>query len=124
MEYLPGLSLQELVLRYGALPPERAVHLLRQVCGALQEAHAAGLIHRDVKPGNVLVCQRGQHDVAKLLDFGLVRAHGPAGDGEQLTQEGAIAGTPRTCRPSRLRAMQPWTRAAIYTAWGRWPTSC
>jgi serine/threonine-protein kinase len=79
MEYLPGLSLQELVGRYGPLPPERAVHLLRQVCGALQEAHAAGLIHRDVKPGNVLVCKRGgRHDVAKLVDFGLVRAHGRA----------------------------------------------
>jgi serine/threonine-protein kinase len=102
MEYLPGLSLQELVQRYGPLPPERAVHLLRQVCGALQEAHAAALIHRDVKPGNVLVCQRGgQHDVAKLLDFGLVRAHGPAGDGESLTQEGAIAGTPAYMSPEQ-----------------------
>ena len=77
MEYLPGLNLEQLVQRHGPLPPGRAVHLLRQVCGALQEAHAAGLIHRDIKPGNVLVCQRGGlHDVAKLLDFGLVQAHG------------------------------------------------
>src|SRR2546423_11784789 len=82
MEYLPGLSLQELVGRYGSLSPERAVHLLRQMCGALQQAHAAALIHRDVKPGNILVCQRGgRHDVAKLLDFGLVRAPGLARDG-------------------------------------------
>jgi serine/threonine-protein kinase len=102
MEYLPGLSLQELVGRYGALPPERVVHLLRQVCEALQEAHAAALIHRDVKPGNILVCQRGgQHEVAKLLDFGLVRAHGLAGDGEKLTQEGAIPGTPAYMSPEQ-----------------------
>src|SRR5262249_37568336 len=72
MEYLPGVSLDELVRREGPLPPARAVHLLRQLCGALAEAHRAGLVHRDVKPGNVLVCERGGvPDVAKLLDFGL-----------------------------------------------------
>jgi serine/threonine-protein kinase len=99
MEYLPGPSLQELVERHGPLPPGRAVHLLRQLCGALQEAHAAGLIHRDVKPGNVLVCERGGvPDVAKLLDFGLVRV--AAGDA-RLTQEGAIAGTPAYMSPEQ-----------------------
>jgi serine/threonine-protein kinase len=102
MEYLPGFSLQELVRRYGPLPPARAVHLLRQLCGALQEAHGAALIHRDVKPGNVLVCQRGgQPDAAKLLDFGLVRARGAAGEGEELTREGAIAGTPAYMSPEQ-----------------------
>ena len=102
MEYLAGLSLQQLVGRYGSLPPERAVHLLRQVCGALQEAHAAALSHRDVKPGNILVCQHGgQHEVAKLLDFGLVRTHGLAGAGDKLTREGAIAGTPAYMSPEQ-----------------------
>jgi serine/threonine-protein kinase len=102
MEYLPGPSLEELVRRHGPLPPGRAVHLLRQACGALQEAHGAGLIHRDVKPGNILVCERGgEHDVAKLLDFGLVRARGPDADGQQLTQEGTIAGTPAYMSPEQ-----------------------
>src|SRR5262249_55874885 len=59
MEYLPGLSLQELVDRHGPLPAGRAVYLLRQVCAALREAHAIGLIHRDIKPSNILACERG-----------------------------------------------------------------
>src|SRR5262249_30984221 len=102
MEYLPGPSLEEEVRQRGPLPPGRAVHLLRQLCGALQEAHAAGLIHRDIKPGNVLVCERGGRcDVAKLLDFGLVRAPGPGHDGQQLTLEGALAGTPAYMSPEQ-----------------------
>src|SRR5262249_43788974 len=83
MELLPGMSLEQLVARYGPLPPERAVHFLTQVCDALSEAHALGLIHRDVKPANVFAARRGGvDDVAKLLDFGLVvasRADGTAG---------------------------------------------
>jgi serine/threonine-protein kinase len=102
MEYLPGLSLEDLVQRHDPLPPGRAVHLLRQVCGALGEAHAAGLVHRDVKPGNVLVCARGgRHDVAKLLDFGLVQAHGLEEGTEKLTRQGAIAGTPAFMSPEQ-----------------------
>jgi serine/threonine-protein kinase len=102
MEYLTGLTLQELVERHGPLPPERAVHLLRQVCGALQEAHGVGLVHRDVKPGNVLACRRGGLcDVAKLLDFGLVRARGLGEPGQSLTQEGMIAGTPAYLSPEQ-----------------------
>jgi serine/threonine-protein kinase len=106
MEYLPGLSLEELVKQHGPLPPARAVHLLRQVCGALQEAHAAGLIHRDIKPGNIIVGRRGGLcDVAKLLDFGLVRAHGLNPDGQQLTQEGAVAGTPAYMSPEQATGL-------------------
>jgi serine/threonine-protein kinase len=102
MEYLSGLILDELVKRHGPLPPAGAVHLLRQVCGALQEAHAAGLIHRDIKPGNIIVGQRGgQHGAAKLLDFGLVRSVTLEGDGQKLTQEGALAGTPAYMSPEQ-----------------------
>ena len=59
MEYLPGMSLAELVERHGPLPPGRVVYLLRQVCLALREAHAAGLIHRDVKPSNIFAARAG-----------------------------------------------------------------
>ena len=102
MEYLPGLNLEELVKRHGPLPAERAIHLLRQACGALHEAHSAGLIHRDIKPSNIITCQRGGlHDVAKLLDFGLVRTPDLGATADTLTQEGAIAGTPAYMAPEQ-----------------------
>ena len=101
MEYLPGLSLEELVERHGPLPPGRVVYLLRQVCQALREAHAVGLIHRDIKPSNIIAARRGgMDDVAKLLDFGLVRpaATAPAAD---LSAEGQILGTPLFMSPEQ-----------------------
>ena len=103
MEYLPGLSLAELVERHGPLPPGRVVYLLRQVCGALREAHAKGLIHRDIKPSNIFAAQRGEmNDVAKLLDFGLVR---PAATTRvaHLSAEGQILGTPLFMSPEQAR---------------------
>jgi serine/threonine-protein kinase len=102
MEYLPGLSLQELVERAGPLPPERAVHFLRQLCGALSEAHATDLIHRDLKPSNVIACERGGvYDVAKLLDFGLVHGVGVSAGGERLTIQGTILGSPPYMAPEQ-----------------------
>jgi serine/threonine-protein kinase len=116
MEYLPGLSLEQLVRRHGPLPPERVVHLLRQVCGALQEAHAAGLVHRDLKPQNVLVCEQGGvADVAKLLDFGLVQAHGLGPAGQQLTQPGALAGTPAYMSPEQAAGKEVDGRSDLYS---------
>jgi hypothetical protein len=107
MEYLPGLSLEELVTRHGPLAPARAAHFLRQLCGALREAHAVGLIHRDIKPGNVMVCERGGLcDVAKLLDFGLVRAPEPAAGDTRLTQEGTLAGTPAYMSPEQAAGQE------------------
>jgi len=101
MEYLPGLSLEQLVERHGALSPARAVHILRQLCGALEEAHAKGLIHRDIKPSNVIICERGgAHDVAKLLDFGLVLPMGPIAS-DRITQSGVVLGTPAFMSPEQ-----------------------
>jgi serine/threonine-protein kinase len=116
MEYLPGLNLAELVGRHGPLPPARVVYLLRQVCGALSEAHAAGLIHRDIKPSNVFAARRGGNDdVAKLLDFGLVR---PAATGRetQLSEEGQILGTPQYMSPEQATgARELDERSDIYS---------
>ncbi len=101
MEYLDGPTLEELVRRAGPLPPGRVVYLLRQLCGALAEAHAAGLVHRDLKPGNVIVATLGgQRDVAKLLDFGLVQDLSADAEG-RLTRTGTVLGTPDYMSPEQ-----------------------
>jgi serine/threonine-protein kinase len=101
MEYLDGPTLEELVRETGPLPPGRVVYLLRQVCGALVEAHAAGLVHRDLKPSNVIIAALGgQRDVAKLLDFGLVRDLSTDA-ADKLTRTGMVLGTPAYMSPEQ-----------------------
>jgi len=116
MEYLPGLSLGQLVEMYGAMPPERVIHLLAQVCEALSEAHAQGMIHRDIKPGNVFAAHRGGvYDVAKLLDFGLAK---PLAQTQHaaITQEGAITGSPLYMSPEQASGdTAPDARSDIYS---------
>jgi serine/threonine-protein kinase len=119
MEYLPGPNLEQLVKQHGPLPPERAVHFLRQVCGALQEAHATGLIHRDIKPSNIIVCERGGvFDVVKLLDFGLVHAPDLGDLGKpkgELTKEGSILGTPAFMSTEQAAGKELDARSDIYS---------
>jgi serine/threonine-protein kinase len=114
MEYLPGLSLAELVERHGPLPPERVIHLLRQACQALREAHGLGLVHRDIKPANIFAAHRGGlHDVTKLLDFGLAKrkAEAPA---MQLSQHGTITGSPLYMSPEQASGLRADQRSDIY----------
>ncbi len=100
MEFLPGLSLQEIVDRTGPMPPARVVYLLRQVCSALAEAHRTGLIHRDIKPGNIFAAERGGlYDFAKLLDFGLVKSTGFGDSDVHVTREGIVLGSPLYSAP-------------------------
>lgn len=117
MEYLPGLSLAELVDRHGSLAPARVIHLLIQTCDALAEAHDTGLIHRDLKPGNIFAAQRGGvYDVAKLLDFGLAKRILQTEDSIQLTQEGSITGSPLYMSPEQaLGDSEPDARSDIYS---------
>lgn len=107
MEYLDGLNLHELVHRYGAQPGERVVHILRQICESLTEAHGVGLIHRDIKPANIFLCDRGGiPDSVKVLDFGLVKHLSDQPEALAATEiPGAdgIVGTPNFIAPEAIQ---------------------
>jgi serine/threonine protein kinase len=118
MEFLRGLSLHELVARYGALPEGRAVYILSQVCASLSEAHDLGLIHRDIKPANVFLCQRGgMPDCVKVLDFGLVHEYRTErSEQSKLPGWSAIEGTPRFMPPeSFTKSASSDPRSDIYS---------
>jgi serine/threonine-protein kinase len=108
MELLDGLDLETLVRRFGPVPPERAIHLLIQACDSLAEAHAVGLVHRDVKPANIIACHWGlKWDFVKVLDFGLVKATWSMGEDDHLSTEGMITGTPAYIAPEAALGGRP-----------------
>ncbi len=105
MEYLPGISLAELIALAGPIPAARVVHILKQICASLKEAHGVGLIHRDIKPQNVMLCERGgEVDFVKVLDFGLVKDMTSVDMTRIQSPLAMFAGTPMYMAPERLRA--------------------
>jgi hypothetical protein len=116
MELLDGLSLARFMERFGPMEPARLVYLLQQVCHSLGEAHARGLVHRDIQPANIFVCRLGpDDDFVKVLDFGLVK-HVAAPAGAMLTIEGTTAGTPAFMAPEiALGLAEVDGRADIYS---------
>lgn len=105
MEYLDGVNIEQLVHDDGPQPAGRVIHILRQACGALAEAHDNGLIHRDVKPANLFLCRRGgEHDVVKVLDFGLVKDVSGAADGGSVVDADVITGTPQYMSPEAIKS--------------------
>ncbi len=103
MEYVDGLDLEDLVRRDGPMPASRVVHVLTQVCGALDEAHAVGLIHRDIKPANILLCERARAaDVVKVVDFGLVKEIEGANADARVSALNTIVGTPLYLSPEAI----------------------
>ncbi|MBA2558555.1 MAG: serine/threonine protein kinase, partial [Propionibacteriales bacterium] len=100
MEYVPSQTLSALIRSAGRLPPARVAHIGAQVAAALSGAHSLGIVHRDVKPGNILV---GEDDQAKLSDFGIARGHQDV----HLTQTGMVTGTPAFFAPELARGDDP-----------------
>jgi serine/threonine-protein kinase len=103
MEFLEGTDLQRLVAEYGPQPPGRVVHVLCQITSALAEAHDLGLVHRDVKPANILLAPRkNEHEVAKIVDFGLVKHVDPALSHPGDSAINTITGTPLYLAPEAI----------------------
>ncbi len=100
MEYVPSQTLSELLASEGKLSPGRVGHIGAQVAEALSSAHSLGIVHRDIKPGNILV---GEDDTAKISDFGIARGHQDV----QLTQTGMVTGTPAFFSPELARGEEP-----------------
>ncbi|MHC5544468.1 serine/threonine-protein kinase, partial [Singulisphaera rosea] len=112
MEFVQGADLQKR-LRGGAWEPEPALGVILQVCDALQYAHARGVIHRDIKPGNVLIDQAGR---VKIVDFGLAKLVLPVGGiDDRMTATGQVLGTPRYMAPEQIESPRSVDhRADIY----------
>ncbi len=129
MEFLDGQPLSRLIAREAPLAADRVLHVAIQVCRALREAHSKGVIHRDLKPGNVMVVTSGDDpDFVKVLDFGLVKLFqkddhvglGPLeveglGEAEDLTRAGTLLGSPRYMSPEQIRGDTLDPRTDIYS---------
>jgi serine/threonine protein kinase len=107
MEYVPSRNLSEIVAREGPLPPERVAWIGAQAADGLAAAHQRGTMHRDVKPGNLLVTE---DDHVKISDFGIARTHGDT----TLTQSGIVTGTPAYFAPELARGEEPTIAADVW----------
>jgi eukaryotic-like serine/threonine-protein kinase len=115
MELLDGLDTDQLVRRYGPLPADRAIYLLRQICHSLSEAESRGLVHRDIKPANVFLCHYGEeYDFVKVLDFGIVKAPDGGSAEPAITREAHVQGTPAFIAPEQALGDPVDGRADIY----------
>jgi len=118
MEYLEGVDLEKLIDEYGPQPAARVVHILRQACASLAEAHGRGLVHRDIKPANIYVCQQAlEYDFVKVLDFGLVKHHSgiEARADARVSRLDTVVGTPAYMPPEMALQQEPIDgRADLY----------
>ena len=119
MELLDGIDAETLIKRFGPIPAERVVRILRQMCHSLSEAESRGLVHRDIKPANIFLCRYGEdHDFVKILDFGIAKAvQEPSSETQAaLTIPNLIHGTPAFIAPEQaLGGTDVDARADIYS---------
>jgi hypothetical protein len=117
MELLDGLDLETLVSQHGPMPPARVIHVLRQVCESLGEAHDSGMIHRDIKPANIQISRVGRDfDFAKVLDFGLVKSQTATETPEPgLTAPNTVTGTPAYLSPEAAMGEPLDQRTDLYS---------
>jgi eukaryotic-like serine/threonine-protein kinase len=115
MELLDGMNLEALIQRFGPQPAARVIHILRQCCDSLGEAHQRGMVHRDIKPANLFACHLAlNYDFIKVLDFGLVKQTANV-DEARLTTDGAVTGTPGYMSPElALGKSEVDARADLY----------
>ncbi len=116
MEFIEGRSLSALVDAEGALPPARAANIVRQAADALQVAHDQTIVHRDIKPDNIMVVQaKDGSDVAKVVDFGIAKAVAGDETGQKVTKTGLVVGTPEYMSPEQLSGDKLDGRSDIYS---------
>jgi serine/threonine protein kinase len=114
MELLEGTNLRKLVQLRGRFSPADALGMLEPVCGALEAAHRAGVVHRDLKASNITVLETGTERVVKLLDFGIAKLLHPEPGGAGLTEAGSMLGTSHYMAPEQVRGEQVDTRVDVY----------
>ncbi len=115
-EYVNGISLSKLISNEAPLAPARVVKILQQTLSSLEEAHALGVLHRDIKPGNIMVFEHvGRSDQTKLLDFGIAKLTGQDQPQQDLTADGALIGTPRYMSPEQIRGEKLTAQSDIYS---------
>jgi serine/threonine-protein kinase len=117
MELLEGLDADRMIRRFGPMPAERVVSVLRQICHSLSEAESSGLVHRDIKPANIFLCRYGDdYDFVKVLDFGIAKpVHTTSESATALTMANVIHGTPAFIAPEQALGGDVDARADIYS---------
>jgi serine/threonine-protein kinase len=116
MEFLNGRTLKDIVRSEGPMSLPRVVEIMRQVCGALEAAHAENVVHRDLKSDNIMLIDVGGGDWVKVLDFGIAKIQEPAGQDPELTAPNLIIGTPQYMSPEQCsQASEIDSRSDIYS---------
>jgi serine/threonine-protein kinase len=115
MEFLEGRPLSSIIKRDGPLPLPRVARIIRQAAEALNAAHQLGIVHRDFKPDNVIICQRTGQEVVKVLDFGIAKQIRVDPKHEALTQTGFVLGTPQYMSPEQVLGEQLDARSDLYS---------